>query len=161
LVLGSISKIEPLTMKYSIPCLMKSLRLTTNGKIRAFIVEQIVNFNGTPAAPYILNFLKSDVETPPKIDLDLTLTQGLVSAIFVSIVQTHPTEIEPLLNIIQKELSFAEGNFKMVIISILGTLSQRTELVIPILQKELDSEINDEMHNYIEKTLDFAKKNAN
>jgi hypothetical protein len=156
--LSQISRSEPTTMRHSVPCLLRAARRMTSTTMRTSIVEGIATLFGPPAVPYILAFLQSEWEKPPDIDSNLTVTQGLISYIFINMVEADAANVDPLLEAVRPTLRSSRGSFKEAVILIVGNLSPSTNRVIPFLQHELDSETEPEIRKRLRQAIDSAKQ---
>ncbi len=158
--LGKISERNPETMEESIPCLLRAARKTNNKKAKTFIVGSISTLFGPSSVPYIISFLESEMESPPKTDPGGTITQGLVSAVFIYMAEADSGYVDPIIDGLRSRLKTAEGEFKKIVVFQLANLAPDSRRVVQILEEELASETNPELRQQIQIALDFAKRKS-
>lgn len=158
--LGKISEKNPETMEESIPCLLRAARKTNNKKDKTLIVSTISTLFGPPSVSYIMSFLESEMESPPKTDPGLTITQGLASIVLINMAEVDSEHVDPIIDGLQSCLKTAESKFKEIVVIQLANLAPDSRRVVQILEEELASETNPELRQQTQIALDFAKRKS-
>lgn len=158
--LGMISERNPETMEESIPCLLRAARKSNNKKAKTFIVSSIGTLFGPPSVTYIMSFLESEMESPPKTDPGLTITQGLASAVLINMVEVDSGHVDPTIDALRSSLKTAHETFKKIVVIQLANLAPDSRRVVQILEEELASETSPEVRKQIQNALDFARRNS-
>ncbi len=157
--LWKISEKNPEIMEESIPCLLRAARKTNNKQAKTLIVSSISHL-GPPSVPYIMSFLESEMESPPKTDPSLTVTQGIASFVLINMVEVDSGHADPIIDGLQSCLKTAESKFKEIVVIQLANLAPESRRVVQILEEELASETNPELRQHIQMALDFAKRKS-
>jgi len=157
--LAMIAKKEPSAMSDAIPCLLATARRTPNTKARSFIVCQLQLF-GPPSVPHLMAYLASVIDDPPSDDPSTMVTQGLVTAAIINMVENDRREIEPVIRELENCLSAAAKEEKQVIILQTANLSHMSQSVIALLERELESASDRDYRKQVQEALEFAEKNA-